>query len=117
MNKKNFATIDDYIASFPEEIQKKLKTIRNAIKITAPNSHETISYQMPTFRLNGILVHFAAHKSHIGFYPTPSAIKHFSKQLADYEFSKGSIKFPNDKPIPLDLIKRIVAFRVDENTK
>ena len=117
MNKNNFSTIDDYIHSFPIEIQEILEKIRKTIRASAPNSTETISYQMPTFRLNGILVHFAAHKKHIGFYPTPSAIIEFSKELENYEFSKGSIKFPIDKPIPLNLIKRIVEFRVKENTK
>ena len=116
MKRKQFSTIDQYIASFPEEIQEILENIRKTIKSTAPNSTEIISYQMPTFRLNGILVHFAAHKNHIGFYPTPSAIIEFSKELNNYEFSKGSIKFPINEPIPLNLIKRIVEFRVKENT-
>ena len=116
MRKRRFVTIDEYIASFPKEIQKILENIRKTINASVPNATETISYQMPTFRLNGILVHFAAHKNHIGFYPTPSAITEFSKELGNYEFSKGSIKFPINEPIPLNLIKRIVEFRVKENT-
>ena len=104
--KKHFATIDEYIASFPEEIQEILEKIRKTIKATAPKSTETISYQMPTFRLNGILMHFAAHKNHIGFYPTPSAIVEFLKDLSNYEFSKDAIKFPLNEPIPLELIKK-----------
>ena len=116
-SKKHFTTIDEYIASFPKEIKEILESIRQTIKSSAPNATETISYQMPTFRLKGILVHFAAHKNHIGFYPTPSAITEFSKELSNYEFSKGAIKFPLDEPIPLDLIKEIVEFRVEENTK
>jgi len=117
MKKKRFTSIDEYIDLFPKEIQEILENIRKTIKSSAPKSSETISYQMPTFKLNGILVHFAAHKNHIGFYPTPSAIKEFSNELENYEFSKGSIKFPINEPIPLNLIKRIVEFRVKENTK
>ena len=116
MNTKNFATIDEYIASYQKEIQQILETIRKTIKSTAPNATETISYQMPAFRLNGILVYFAAHQNHIGFYPTPSAITEFSKELSNYKFLKGSIKFPLNEPIPLELIKKIVEFRVKENT-
>jgi len=115
-SKKHFTTIDEYIASFPKEIQEILESIRQTIRYSAPNATETVSYQMPTFRLNGILVHFAAHKNHIGFYPTPSAITEFSKELSNYEFSKWAIKFPLNEPIPLELIKKIVEFRVKENT-
>jgi uncharacterized protein YdhG (YjbR/CyaY superfamily) len=114
--KKEFSTIDEYIASFPKEIQEILASIRKTIKSSAPNAIETISYQMPAFRLNGILVYFAVYKNHIGFYPTPSAITEFSKELSNYEFSKGAIKFPLNEPIPLELIKKIVEFRVKENT-
>jgi len=114
--KKEFSTIDEYIASFPKEIQEILSSIRKEIKSSAPNATETISYKMPAFRLNGILVYFAAHKNHIGFYPTPSAITKFSKELSNYKFSKGAIKFPLNEPIPLELIKKIVEFRVKENT-
>ena len=115
VSKKEITTIDEYIASFPKEIQEILESIRKTIRSYAPNVIETISYQMPTFRLNGILVHFAAYKNHIGFYPTPSAIVEFSKKLSNYEYSKGSIKFPLNKAIPLDLIQEIVEFRVKEN--
>lgn len=114
--KKEFSTIDEYIASFPKEIQEILESIRKSIKSSAPNATETISYQMPAFRLNGILGYFAAFKNHIGFYPTPSAITQFSKELSNYEFSKGAIKFPLNEPIPLELIKKIVEFRVKEDT-
>ena len=114
-SKKQFTTIEEYIKSFPKEIQEILETIRQIVRSAAPNVTETISYQMPTSRLKGILVHFTAHRSHIGFYPTPSAITEFSQKLSNYEFSKGSIKFPLNQPIPLDLIKEIVEFRVKEN--
>ena len=89
-SKKQFTTIEEYIKSFPKEIQEILETIRQIVRSAAPNVTETISYQMPTFSLKGILVHFATHRSHIGFYPTPSAITEFSQKLSNYEFSKGS---------------------------
>ena len=119
MKKRQFSTVDEYISSFPEQIQEILENIRNTIKASAPNSIETISYQMPTFKLNGILVHFAAHKKHIGFYPTPSAIEKFQKELllGNYEFSKGAIRFPINEPIPIELIRQMVEFRVAENSK
>jgi uncharacterized protein YdhG (YjbR/CyaY superfamily) len=117
MNKRKFSKVDDYISSFPEEIQEILKQIRKTIRASAPNAVETISYQMPAFKLNGVLVYFAAQKKHIGFYPTASGVKKFQKELlGKYEFSKGAIRFPTDEPIPIDLIKRIVEFRVAENT-
>ncbi len=112
--KKRFDTMDEYIASFPKTIQELLERMRHTIREAAPEAVETISYQMPTFKLNGNLVHFAAFKHHIGFYPTPSGIEAFKKELATYESSKGSVQFPMDKPIPLDLVKRIVEFRVKE---
>ena len=115
-NKKvNFGSIDEYIATFPVETQKILKKIRATIKTAAPDAEEKISYQMPTFDLKGNLVHFAAFKNHIGFYPTPSGIEKFKKELAVYEGAKGSVQFPLDKPIPYDLISKIVMFRVKEN--
>jgi uncharacterized protein YdhG (YjbR/CyaY superfamily) len=107
--------IDAYIALFPVDVQLILEELREAIKEVAPQAGETISYQIPTFTLNGNLVHFAAFKSHIGFYPTPSAIKEFKSDLVGYEWAKGSVKFPIGKPLPFDLIKKIVAFRVKEN--
>ena len=108
-------TIDEYIANSAQDIQEILEKIRTVIKTAAPNAEEKISYQMPTFFLNGNLVHFAAFKKHIGFYPTPSGITEFNEELSPYVTAKGSIQFPLDKPIPYDLIGKITAFRVDEN--
>lgn len=108
-------TVDEYIAGFPSDIQDPLQRIRQTINQAAPDAVERIAYQMPTFALNGNLVHFAAYKSHIGFYPTPSAIKKFRKELSIYKGSKGAVQFPLDRPIPLDLIAEIVRFRVEEN--
>lgn len=113
--KSSYQSIDEYIATFPPGIQKKLKEMRAVVKAAAPQATEKISYQMPTFFLNGSLVHFAAFKNHIGFYPTPSGIASFAKELARYESAKGSVQFPLDEPLPLALIKRIVKFRVGEN--
>ena len=113
--KKEYKTIDEYLALFPKDIQKILQELRLAIRDSAPDAVEVINYQMPTFKLNGNLVHFAAAKSHIGFYPTPSAIEAFEEELSDYEVSKGTVRFPMNKPIPIDLVKRIVRFRVKEN--
>lgn len=114
-NKSGFNSIDEYIATFPEDIQTILKEIRAVIKTAAPKAEEKISYQMPTFFLNGNLVHFAAFKNHIGFYPTPSGTEAFQKELSVYKGAKGSIQFPLDKPMPLKLISKIVKFRVAEN--
>ncbi len=108
-------TMDQYIAGFPKPIQVVLGKLRNTIRKAAPGAEETISYAIPTFTLEGNLVHFAAFQNHIGFYPAPSGIKAFSKELSAYEGAKGSIKFPNGKPIPLNLVTRIVKFRVKEN--
>jgi uncharacterized protein YdhG (YjbR/CyaY superfamily) len=116
-NKKSFATIDEYIAAFPAETQKFLEEMRAVIKKAAPDAEEKISYQMPTFFLKGNLVHFAMHKIHIGFYPTPSGIQAFADELSGYESSKGAVQFPMDKPLPLKLIGKIVKFRVAENLK
>lgn len=113
--KVGFVSIDEYIATFPEATQKILKKIRATIKAAAPDAEEKISYQMPTFTLKGNLVHFAAFKNHIGFYPTPTGIEKFKKELSVYEGAKGSVQFPLDKPIPYDLISKIVKFRVKEN--
>ena len=112
---KNFQNIDDYIANFPEDVQKVLEQVRVTIQKAAPQAEEAISYQMPTFKLNGNLVHFAAWKNHIGFYPTPSGTKEFQKEIAKYVFAKGSIQFPLNEPMPLALITKIVNFRVKEN--
>lgn len=108
-------TIDEYIAAFPKDVQKKLKELRATIKKAAPKAEEKISYAMPTFALNGNLVHFAAYKNHIGFYPAPRAIQEFKKELAKYEGSKGTVQFPIDEPIPLSLITKMVKFRVAQN--
>jgi uncharacterized protein YdhG (YjbR/CyaY superfamily) len=107
--------IDEYIASFPKDIQDILKKIRATIRNAAPGAHEAIKYQIPTFVLEGNLVHFAAFKDHIGFYPEPSGIEKFQAELSPYQGSKGSVQFPLDQPIPYDLISQIVAFRVQEN--
>jgi uncharacterized protein YdhG (YjbR/CyaY superfamily) len=116
-NKVGFVSIDQYIATFPEEIQKILEELRATIKAAAPDAEERISYQMPTFALKGNLVHFAAWKKHIGFYPTSSGTQAFKHELSIYKGAKGSVKFPIDKPLPLKLIRRIVKFRVAENIK
>jgi len=110
-------TIDEYIANCPEEIQKKLKDMRAAIKASAPEATEKISYQMPTFYLKGNLVHFAALKNHIGFYPTLSGVQAFIQETAKYASTKGAIQFPLDEPLPLKLVNKIVKFRVKENLK
>ena len=115
--KVGFVSIDEYIATFPEETQKILEELRATIKACAPEAEEKISYQMPTFALKGNLVHFAAWKNHIGFYPTPTGTQEFRKELSIYQGAKGSIQFPIDKPLPLDLISKIVRFRVAENLK
>lgn len=108
--------IDEYIAGFPPDVQKILKKIRETIRKAAPDAEEAIKYQTATFVLNGNLVHFAAFKKHIGFFPTPSAIVKFKKELSVYKGSKGTVRFPLDKPIPYGLITRIVKFRVKENS-
>ncbi len=109
-------TIDEYIMTFPAQAQEILQKVRVTIKQTAPDAEETISYQMPTFKQNGsYVVYFAAFKKHLGLYPTPDGIEAFKDELAPYKNGKGSVQFPLDKPIPYDLIGRIVAFRVEEN--
>lgn len=107
--------IDEHIAKFPEDIQAILEKVRETIQKAAPDAQETINYGIPTFTLEGNLVHFAGFKSHIGFYPTPSGIEKFKAELSKYEGAKGSVKFPLDKPIPYTLISKIVKFRVKEN--
>lgn len=104
--------IDDYISIHPKEIQKLLQTIRKTIAKVAPAAEEAISYQIPTFKLNGNLVHFAAFKNHLGFYPGPDGVATFKKELVKYETSKGAIQFPFDQPLPLKLISDIVKYRV-----
>lgn len=114
-NSKPPDNIDEYIAGFPEDIKKILEKLRATIKKAAPEAEETIKYRMPTFTLKGNLVHFAAFKNHIGFYPAPTGIDSFKKELSAYKGAKGSVQFPLDKPLPLSLITRIVKFRVKEN--
>jgi uncharacterized protein YdhG (YjbR/CyaY superfamily) len=106
--------IDIYIEQFPAAAQKQLKNIRAIIKTAAPNAEEVISYKMPAYQLNGMLVYFAGYKAHIGFYPTASAIQHFLPKIQDYKHSKGAVQFPIDKPLPKALIEEIVAFRIKE---
>lgn len=113
--KTQFTDIDEYIAAFPADVQDLLEQMRQTIHEAAPDAEEAISYQMPTFRLNGNLVHFAAFKNHIGFYPAPSGIEAFAEEIAPYFGGKGSLQFPKDKPIPYDLVSRIVRYRVEEN--
>jgi uncharacterized protein YdhG (YjbR/CyaY superfamily) len=113
--KKGSKNIDEYISAFPENLRSILQKLRQVIRESAPEAEEAISYQMPAFRLNGNLVYFAAFKNHIGFYPTSSGVEAFKKELSDYEVSKGTIRFPLDKPIPLDLVRKIVKYRVKEN--
>ena len=114
--RKQYKTVEEYIKTFPKDIQTILEKLRQTIHETAPEAVETISYQMPTFKLNGKnLVHFAVFKEHIGFYPTPSGIDSFEKDLAPYRTGKGTLQFPLDKPIPFELVKKVVIFRVKEN--
>lgn len=119
MEKKQAAyhTTDEYIALFPADVQRKLQELRETIRSCAPEATEKISYQMPTFYLHGNLIHFAAHKNHIGLYPTPNGIQAFNNELSKYESGKGSVQFPLDEPLPLELVKKIVKFRVKENLK
>jgi uncharacterized protein YdhG (YjbR/CyaY superfamily) len=115
--KNQFKTIDEYIQTFPADVQSILQKLRHAIQKAAPEAKEAISYQMPTFKLNGNLVHFAAFKNHIGLYPAPSGIKKFEKELSQYASGKGSVQFPLDQPIPYELVEKIVLYRVKENLK
>ena len=111
-----FKNIDEYIETFPKNIQIILNEIRKVILLAAPNAEEKISYNMPTFYLNGNLVHFAGYKNHVGFYPTPSGIENFAEELKSYKTSKGAIQFPIDKPLPVKTITKIVKFRAKENS-
>ncbi|ACX63611.1 iron chaperone [Paenibacillus sp. Y412MC10] len=110
-----YGSIDEYISSCAPEVQEILQKLRRVIQETAPHAKEKISYQMPTFDLHGNLVHFAAFKKHIGFYPAPSGIEAFQDELKVYHASKGTLKFPIDQPLPYDLIRRIVQYRVQQN--
>lgn len=109
--------IDTYIALHPKETQEQLKKLRQVIKSAVPDAEEVISYRMPAFKYNGMLVYFAAYPNHIGFYPTSSAIEAFKPELSMYKHAKGSVQFPIDKPLPLALIKKMVTFRAKENLK
>lgn len=116
-SKNRFKTIDGYIAEFPKSVRDILEEFRMIIRETAPEAEEAIRYGIPTFRFNGNLVHFAAFKNHIGFYPTPSAIFTFEKELSGYTLAKGTVQFLIDKPIPFDLVQKIVRYRVEKNRK
>jgi uncharacterized protein YdhG (YjbR/CyaY superfamily) len=109
--------VDAYISKFPKETQRLLTSLRETIRASAPDAEETIKYGIPTFTLNGNLVHFGGYKNHLGFYPSPSGIEAFKKELSLYKSAKGSVQFPFDKPLPLTLITKIVRMRVKENTK
>lgn len=112
---KPVENIDDYIAGFSEEVQQKLHQIRTCIHLAAPQASEKISYAMPTFYLNGNLVHFAAYQHHIGFYPGPDALLQFADEVRKYKNSKGAVQFPLDAQLPLGLVKKIVRYRVKKN--
>lgn len=111
---QSLQSIDQYISCFPEEVQEKLRLIRETVRNAAPEAEEIISYGMPAFKMKRILVYFAAFPKHIGFYPTSSGIATFEKKLATYKHAKGSVQFPLNQPLPLDLISAIVQFRVEE---
>jgi uncharacterized protein YdhG (YjbR/CyaY superfamily) len=114
---KQFKTIEEYISMFPDDVRTILNQVRQTIRAAAPEAQETINYQMPTFTLNGNLVHFAGFKNHIGFYPTPTGIEAFKDELSAYKGAKGSVQFSLDQPMPLSLIRRIVEYRVKENSE
>jgi uncharacterized protein YdhG (YjbR/CyaY superfamily) len=114
-SRPQYKTIDEYIASFPKDVRDILEALRRVIGEAAPRAVEAMAYGIPTFRLHGNLVHFAAFQNHIGFYPTPSGIKAFKEELTPFKQAKGSVQFPLNKPIPFDLVKRIVKYRVEEN--
>ena len=114
-DKAKYQTVDEYIKAFPKDVQSVLKKMRQTIKEAAPGAIETISYQIPTFKLNGKgLVYFAAFQSHIGFYPIHAGVESFEKELSQYKQGKGSVQFPLDRPIPYDLVKKITRYRVEE---
>jgi uncharacterized protein YdhG (YjbR/CyaY superfamily) len=115
--KTKFKTIDEYHSFFPKNVQVLLEDLRNTIKQAAPKAVEVISYNMPAFKLNGVLVYYAGYKGHVGFYPTGSPIKVFKDELTKYKTSKGAIQFPLDKPIPKTLVKNIVKYRISEDTE
>ncbi len=116
-NYKQYTTIDEYIMLFPPEFQKRMEQLRAVIRDAAPEAAEKISYGMPTFYLNGNLVHFAAHNNHIGFYPGPGGVEAFLKESQEYKTSKGAVQLPMDKLLPLDIISRVVKLRAEENAR
>lgn len=117
MEKQTHTTIDEYISACPKPVQARLREIRRIVHEAAPDARERISYRMPSFTLNGNLVYFAAFAGHIGFYPIPSGVEKFRAELSKYKYSKGAVQFPLDKPLPRELIRRIVWFRAAENRK
>ena len=108
-------TVDQYIAAFPADVKKRMQQLRKTIKAGAPNADELISYQMPGYKYFGMLVYFAAYKNHIGFYPGAGGVLEFYKELSSFKSAKGSVQFPHDRPIPYDIIGKIVRFRVKQN--
>ncbi|MFA4924752.1 MAG: DUF1801 domain-containing protein [Ignavibacteriaceae bacterium] len=115
--KTKFKTVDEYLSAFPKNVKDILAELRKTIKQAAPQAEELISYNMPAFKLNGILVYYAAYRKHIGFYPTSSGIEAFKKELSGYKWAKGSIQFPLDQPLPTELITNIVKFKVMRNSE
>ena len=112
---KKYSTVDEYFSDFTEMAQVKLQELREIIKDAAPQAKEVISYNMPAFKQNGILVYYAAYQNHMGFYPTPSGITTFESRLTHYKYSKGAIQFPIDQPLPKELIQDILRFRIEED--
>jgi uncharacterized protein YdhG (YjbR/CyaY superfamily) len=112
-----FKTVAEYFSSFPESTREILEVMRSTIKQEAPNAQEVISYNMPAFKANGVLVYYAAYQGHIGFYPTSKPIEVFKEELSAYKFSKGAVQFPIDHPLPVDLIRRMVKFRVQQDSE
>jgi uncharacterized protein YdhG (YjbR/CyaY superfamily) len=117
MNKNKSGSIDAYIAGYPKNVQVILQKLRATIKKAAPKAEEAISYGIPTFKLNGNLVHFGGFKKHVGFFPASSGVRFFKKELSAYKTSKGTIQFPLDQPLPLGLVAKITKFRIRENMK
>jgi len=113
--KPTFSNVNEYIALFPENVQELLQLLRKTIREAAPDATEIVSYNMPAYRQNSVLVYFAANKGHIGFYPTPSPIVVFKDELEEYKTSKGAIQFPLEKGIPCELVRKLVLYRVTED--
>lgn len=112
---KKYSSVEEYMLDFPETAQNKMQELREVIASVTTNCKEIISYNMPAYKQNGIVVYFAANKNHIGFYPTPSGITTFESRLTNYKYSKGAIQFPIDQPLPKELIQDIVRFRIEED--